>query len=106
MSATEQMRAMLDQLMGTAREGDEGQTSEYRFTDPQVCKSFLLDCCPHEILASTRMDIGQCPKIHRFALRADYSKASKSKQYGYELDLFVPLICLKTMIIFMSLMIA
>ncbi|KAF7496007.1 hypothetical protein SSS_09597 [Sarcoptes scabiei] len=88
MSATEQMRAMLDQLMGTAREGDEGQTSEYRFTDPQVCKSFLLDCCPHEILASTRMDIGQCPKIHRFALRADYSKASKSKQYGYELDAF------------------
>lgn len=32
------------------------------------------------------MDIGECAKIHEFALRADYNKASKSKHYGYELD--------------------
>ena len=43
MSAQEQMRAMLDQLMGTQRDGleDDGQ-DQIHFTDSVVCKSFLL----------------------------------------------------------------
>lgn len=94
MSAQEQMRAMLDQLMGTARNGERelidrtmhreflslrnrhcavfdrfstmslnfainfsisGETDQYhvKFSDSSVCKSFLLGCCPHEILLST-----------------------------------------------------
>lgn len=53
MSATDQMRAMLDQLMGTARDGEEAKRQKLSFTDSRVCKSFLLDCCPHDILAST-----------------------------------------------------
>lgn len=44
---------MLDQLMGTARDGEEGKRQKHHFTDSRVCKSFLLDCCPHDILAST-----------------------------------------------------
>lgn len=85
MTATDQMRAMLDQLMGTAR---NGETTRYtlKFSDPKVCKSFLLGCCPHEILASTRMDLGECPKIHDLALRADYENASKSKDYYYDIE--------------------
>ncbi|RWS28901.1 luc7-like protein 2 [Leptotrombidium deliense] len=86
MSATEQMRAMLDQLMGTARDGAEGKRNRYHFSDPRVCKSFLLACCPHDILASTRMDIGECAKVHELALRADFENASSHKDYGYELD--------------------
>ena len=86
MSATDQMRAMLDQLMGTARDGEEAKKYKYHFTDPRVCKSFLLECCPHDILASTRMDIGECSKIHDLALRADYKVASEKREYGYELD--------------------
>lgn len=99
MTATDQMRAMLDQLMGTSRNGKtqqkyqfalsnniysgvlinwfcsqfvyfppiwnaktthsrahnagEGDRFTLKFNDPKVCKSFLLECCPHEILAST-----------------------------------------------------
>ena len=80
MSAKDQMRAMLDQLMGTTRDGNYKRMStsivfwviylvlfyklhlfflgeesrlNIKFTDPSVCKSFLLGCCPHEILAST-----------------------------------------------------
>jgi len=53
MSATDQMRAMLDQLMGTSRDGEEAKKHKLNFTDGRVCKSFLLDCCPHDILAST-----------------------------------------------------
>jgi len=87
MSASEQMRAMLDQLMGTSRNGPGDESSKgVKFTDSQVCKSFLTTCCPHEILASTRMDLGECPKLHDLALRADYEKASESKDYFYDVD--------------------
>jgi len=43
---------MLDTLMGTARDGESSRYN-VKFTDSKVCKSFLLSCCPHEILAST-----------------------------------------------------
>ncbi|XP_043194357.1 putative RNA-binding protein Luc7-like 1 isoform X1 [Amphibalanus amphitrite] len=84
MSAAEQMRAMLDQLMGTSRDGESKLS--VRFTDPKVCKSFLLGCCPNEILASTRMDLGTCSRIHDVALRADYESAIKEKDYFYDID--------------------
>lgn len=70
MTAHDQMRAMLDQLMGTGRNGNfihsqysqkieliiflgENNKFHVKFNDPRVCKSFLLSCCPHEILSST-----------------------------------------------------
>lgn len=33
-----------------------------------------------------RMDLGECPKVHDLALRADYEKASKTKDYYYDID--------------------
>ncbi|CAH2980276.1 unnamed protein product [Chilo suppressalis] len=33
-----------------------------------------------------RMDLGECPKIHDLALRADYELASKTKDYFYDID--------------------
>nr|CAD7453619.1 unnamed protein product [Timema tahoe] len=85
MTAHDQIRAMLDQLMGTGRNG-ENNRYQVKFSDPKVCKSFLLGCCPHEILSSTRMDLGECPKIHDLALRADFEKASHTKDYYYDID--------------------
>ncbi|XP_061713464.1 putative RNA-binding protein Luc7-like 2 isoform X3 [Cydia pomonella] len=32
------------------------------------------------------MDLGECPKIHDLALRADYELASKTKDYFYDID--------------------
>merc|ERR1712150_79295 len=86
MSASEQMRAMLDQLMGTARNGPDASGSGVKFTDHKVCKAFLYGCCPHEILASTRMDLGECPKIHELALRADYQQARGNKDHFYDVE--------------------
>merc|ERR1712203_1265524 len=86
MSASEQMRAMLDQLMGTSRNGPDASGSGVKFTDHKVCKAFLYGCCPHEILASTRMDLGECPKIHELALRADYQQARNNKDYFYDVE--------------------
>ncbi|XP_071960868.1 putative RNA-binding protein Luc7-like 2 [Antedon mediterranea] len=85
MSAQEQMRKMLDELMGTSRNGEVGR-DRVRFEDSKVCRSFLLNCCPHDILSSTRMDLGDCAKVHDLALRADYEAASKDKDYGYDID--------------------
>ncbi|XP_018593976.1 putative RNA-binding protein Luc7-like 2 [Scleropages formosus] len=85
MSAQAQMRAMLDQLMGTGRDGDS-MRQRIKFTDERVCKSHLLESCPHDILSGTRMDLGECMKIHDLALRADYEIASKQKEYFFELD--------------------
>uniref|UniRef100_A0A4W5P2X8 Zgc:158803 n=1 Tax=Hucho hucho TaxID=62062 RepID=A0A4W5P2X8_9TELE len=85
MSAQAQMRAMLDQLMGTSRDGDT-MRQRIKFTDERVCKSHLLDSCPHDILSGTRMDLGECVKVHDLALRADFEIASKQQEYFFELN--------------------
>lgn len=79
------MRAMLDQLMGTSRDGDTTR-QRIKFSDERVCKSHLLNCCPHDILSGTRMDLGECLKVHDLALRADYEIASKQQDFFFELD--------------------
>jgi len=45
-----------------------------------------MTCCPHELLASTRMDLGECPKVHDLALRADFEAAARHKDYFYDVD--------------------
>ncbi|XP_073500233.1 putative RNA-binding protein Luc7-like 2 isoform X2 [Phyllobates terribilis] len=57
-----------------------------KFSDERVCKSHLLNCCPHDILSGTRMDLGECLKVHDLALRADYEIASKQQVFFFELD--------------------
>ncbi|KAL5967229.1 putative RNA-binding protein Luc7-like 1 [Taenia solium] len=83
MSATDQVRSLLDELMGAARDGGE---KRIEFDDPRVCKSFLLDCCPHEILAGTRMDLGECPYSHEVGLKSDYRREAAKRPYYYEID--------------------
>jgi len=83
MSASDQMRQMLDQLMGTSRNGEKSGTP---YDDPKVCKAFLLDCCPHDILSATRMDMGECSRVHDLALRADYEAAQTKKDHFYDVD--------------------
>uniref|UniRef100_A0A3Q2Y6M8 Zgc:158803 n=1 Tax=Hippocampus comes TaxID=109280 RepID=A0A3Q2Y6M8_HIPCM len=67
---------------------DRGDTMRQRikFSDDRVCKSHLLDSCPHDILSGTRMDLGECVKVHDLALRADFEIASKEHEYFFELD--------------------
>ena len=35
------------------------------------------------------MDLGECPKIHDLALRADYQVAAKSKDYFYDVEVCI-----------------
>lgn len=32
------------------------------------------------------MDLGECPKVHDLALRADYEKAQQKKDYYYDVE--------------------
>lgn len=84
MSAQEQMRRMLDELMGTRRNGEDTRPEKLHYTSSRVCKSFLLNCCPHEILAATRGDMGQCKKVHDVALRADFENSSRKYEYTFQ----------------------
>ena len=38
------------------------------------------------------MDLGQCPKLHDLALRPDFEKASKTKDYYYDVEVSVIII--------------
>lgn len=74
MSAKDEMRAMLAQLMGSTEGKKDAVTilatypgslitssvflpdtnaPKIRFSDSRVCRPFLLACCPHDILDST-----------------------------------------------------
>lgn len=86
MSAKDQIAQMLDELMGTTRNGGES-TSSYRFDDRSVCRAYLLGCCPYMLLAQTKADMGTCNKHHDLALKADYEKALlKKDDYNFEYD--------------------
>lgn len=41
-----------------------------------------------------RMDLGECPKIHDLALRADYANACKERDYFYDIDVSIEKIML------------
>merc|ERR1711990_320694 len=72
--ATDYMRSMLSELMGSQdNEGEEKTSSKFKGRD--VCRSFLLKCCPHEILNATRGDLGECRLSHNIAFRSDYERA-------------------------------
>lgn len=38
------------------------------------------------LILMQRMDLGECPKVHDLALRADYENAAKHKDYYYDID--------------------
>ncbi|CAF4092054.1 unnamed protein product [Rotaria socialis] len=65
---------------------DGSTKSSMSFEDRRVCRPFLLNCCPHEILSGTRVDLGECTKIHEYALRADYERAATTRNLYYEMD--------------------
>ncbi|CAF0920624.1 unnamed protein product [Rotaria sordida] len=86
MTARDQIRAMLDQLMGSDNVAPCMTKPSMSFEDRRVCRPFLLNCCPHEILSGTRVDLGECAKVHEYALRADYERAAATHNLYYEID--------------------
>lgn len=51
-----------------------------------LISSIYILCLILDLFWFQRMDLGECPKIHDLALRADYDLASKKQDYYYDID--------------------
>jgi hypothetical protein len=66
-------RALLDELMGKNRNALPTQASKgTHFSDPEVCKNFLVQFCPHQLFINTKSDLGTCSKLHDEHLKSQY----------------------------------
>ncbi|XP_037560544.1 putative RNA-binding protein Luc7-like 2 [Dermacentor silvarum] len=72
-TAKDRMRQTLDEFMGT---GWDGVKNSLQYSDPKVCRCFLLGLSPHDALAGTKISMGACSKIHNYALKADFKNRS------------------------------
>lgn len=78
----DEQRALLASLMGESdpHENDPGKGKH--FDDDDVCKPYLVGCCPGELFHNTKLDRGGCGKIHSEYLKGKYDQADQD--YGYE----------------------
>lgn len=84
-----EQRALLDQLMGLNRDGDRPEDEVEDFRDNRVCKKFLAGLCVHDLFSNTKMDLGECAKLHLSDLKQKYDLEKKADKNfrGYELDI-------------------
>ncbi|KAH7692734.1 Luc7-related protein [Dioscorea alata] len=77
-------RALLDELMGSARNLTEEEKKGYRemrWDDKEVCGPFMLKFCPHDLFVNTKSDLGPCPKIHDLKLKESFEKSPRHDAY-------------------------
>ena len=85
---TDVMREMIEQLMGGSRAEEEGKKLP-PFDHHTVCRAYLLECCPREILTDTRLEAQvSCRKIHEPAHKADYLRAQEKRDHFYDIEAF------------------
>ncbi|KAI6196979.1 hypothetical protein M3Y94_01171500 [Aphelenchoides besseyi] len=85
---TDAMREMIEQLMGGQRAEEEGRKLP-SYDHHSVCRAYLLDCCPREILMDTRLEgLVSCRKMHEKALRADFLREQEKRDHIYEVEAF------------------
>ncbi|KAJ2382649.1 splicing factor [Coemansia sp. RSA 2559] len=75
---TDMARQLLQELMG----GLEDTGTKY--TDPTICKDYLVDFCPNLLFVNTKADLGACDLIHDDRLRDAYKKSPDCGRLGYE----------------------
>ncbi|KAE8661938.1 putative glycerol-3-phosphate transporter 1-like [Hibiscus syriacus] len=77
-------RALLDELMGTARnltEEEKKGHKELRWDDKEVCAFYMVRFCPHDLFVNTRSDLGPCPRVHDQKLKESFEKSSRHDAY-------------------------
>lgn len=73
-------RALLDELMGAARNLTDEEKKGYReicWDDRDVCGPYMIRFCPHDLFVNTRSDLGACPKIHDPKLKESFEKSPR-----------------------------
>uniref|UniRef100_A0A0D9WYH6 Uncharacterized protein n=1 Tax=Leersia perrieri TaxID=77586 RepID=A0A0D9WYH6_9ORYZ len=84
-------RALLDELMGTARDLTEEERKahkEVKWDDPDVCGPFMARFCPHDLFVNTKSNLGPCMKIHDLKLKERFEAelAQQCEKLVMELD--------------------
>ncbi|XVF49364.1 hypothetical protein PTKIN_Ptkin04bG0005800 [Pterospermum kingtungense] len=77
-------RALLDELMGTARNLTEEEKKGYReirWDDKEVCAFYMVRFCPHDLFVNTRSDLGPCPRVHDQKLKESFEKSPRHDAY-------------------------
>lgn len=77
-------RALLDELMGAARNLTEEEKKGYReikWDDKEVCAFYMVRFCPHDLFINTRSDLGACPRIHDPKLKESFEKSPRHDSY-------------------------
>ncbi|CAA0830739.1 LUC7 N_terminus domain-containing protein [Striga hermonthica] len=77
-------RALLDELMGSARNLTEEERKghrEVKWDDKDVCGCYMIRFCPHDLFVNTRSDLGVCPKIHDVKLKESFEKSPRHDSY-------------------------
>ncbi|XP_076953003.1 uncharacterized protein LOC143626974 [Bidens hawaiensis] len=85
-------RALLDELMGSARNLTEEERRGHReitWDDKEVCSFYMVKFCPHDLFVNTRSDLGPCPKIHDPKLKESFESSPRHDSYvpRFEADL-------------------
>eukprot|EP00002_Diphylleia_rotans_P035780 TRINITY_DN783_c0_g2_i7.p1 TRINITY_DN783_c0_g2~~TRINITY_DN783_c0_g2_i7.p1 ORF type:complete len:289 (-),score=59.34 TRINITY_DN783_c0_g2_i7:194-1060(-) len=83
------MRAMLDDLMGRDRNAvneEQAKKSYRKYYEPEVCKFYLLEMCPHDLFPNTKVDLGKCSKLHDRYLLDDFKKLLGAQDKSAEKD--------------------
>ncbi|KAJ2899472.1 U1 snRNP splicing complex subunit [Zalerion maritima] len=80
-----EQRKLLEQLMGGGIAARSGNIS---LGDPKVCRSYIAGTCPHDLFTNTKQDLGQCPKAHSEALKAEYENLASAEKarHGFDYD--------------------
>lgn len=85
MNAIDSQRALLDSLMGSARNNhDDDDAKKIRWRDDEVCKNHLVGFCPYNLFTYTKSDLGPCDKIHSDQFRREFQLQKESRKKRYE----------------------
>ena len=78
-----EQRKLLEQLMGKDALDPRGtRRQEINLYDPNICKSFLVDVCIHDLFVGTKSDLGPCPRLHLEKHKMEYQhQISKGKEF-------------------------
>ncbi|XVE63883.1 hypothetical protein DITRI_Ditri07aG0057100 [Diplodiscus trichospermus] len=77
-------RALLDELMGSARNLTEEEKRGYReirWDDREVCAFYMVRFCPHDLFVNTRSDLGPCPRVHDQKLKESFENSPRHDAY-------------------------
>ncbi|OAL24658.1 hypothetical protein AYO22_05447 [Fonsecaea multimorphosa] len=86
-----EQRKLLEQLMGDQYMGmgsSSSKSANLSLTSPNVCRSYLVGTCPHDLFTNTKQDLGPCPKAHPENLKMEYDALppAEKQKYGFEYD--------------------